>query len=265
MKAHLFIWGFLLITYMCIGKILDFPLKDLNQLAEKYGTDKGAEGRKAENYYGLEGWQYKSHNYARIYEYYLSCLKRKNIKFLEIGFLSGASARMWDEYFSKGNLYFIDIEEKYFKTNIKNLSSRCHFYVADQGNKEALERFIFEVGEDFDVILDDGGHHVDQQITSFKTLFPHLKSGGVYIVEDLHTSYVKYFGGLGSRENPKAGSGTAIYFFQMLIDDLNYSGARTGCADKDKCPELIALEFNYYQKNILSIHFYDSLCFIFKK
>jgi hypothetical protein len=221
----------------------------LSMLSTKHGTDKGP------------SW----HNYTPIYESYFQEIKDKSIKFLEIGFLSGASARVWDEYFqhSETKLHFIDIDRNCYH-HMKKLSPRCSLHLVDQANKDALRDFTNLVGGDFDIIIDDGGHTMIQQITSFEALFPFLKKGGVYIIEDLHTSYWAKWGSAGSTENPKASNNSAIRFIQNLIDDLNYSGARTECADKAKCSSSLQETFNIYQKDIKSMHFYTSLCFIFK-
>ena len=48
----------------------------------------------------------------------------------------------------------------------------------------------------FDIVIDDGGHFMDDIISSFKTLLPHVRAGGTYIVEDLHTSYWAEYGEL---------------------------------------------------------------------
>ena len=46
-----------------------------------------------------------------------------------------------------------------------------------------------------DILIDDGGHTMNQQITTFEVLFDKVKEDGIYLCEDLHTSYFKYFGG----------------------------------------------------------------------
>ena len=79
--------------------------------------------------------------------------------------------------------------------------------------KKSLIQFIQQSGGDFDIILDDGGHKMDQQITSFRVLFPILKSGGVYIIEDLGTSYLLEWGGYGTKPNPKTGPWTDHIIF----------------------------------------------------
>ncbi len=205
-----------------------------------------------------------SHKYTSIYEWYFSKLKDSSIKFLEIGFLLGNSARMWEGYFSKASFYFIDIDPNAFLKYSHGLT-RSNFFVADQSDKEQLEKFIQFSGGNFDIILDDGGHTMDQQIISFKMLFPHVKSGGVYIIEDLHTSYWKNWGGGGSQDNPQAGPQTTINFLLELVHDLNFVGAKSGCANKGACPDSILKDLSYYQNEIRGIHFYCGICFIFKR
>lgn len=219
----------------------------LSELAHE--TDKGPSG----------------HNYTAVYEKYFTDLRHKSIKFLEIGFLIGGSARMWDKYFTDAELYFMDISEELFEKYSYGLSKRCHFYVVDQSNTAELSQFIKTVGGDFDIIIDDGGHHMHQQITSFKTLFPFLKSGGLYVIEDLHTSYWQRFGGAGEIGAPNADGQTTIRFLQSLVDEVGYIGAYTGYADAGKCPAEVYEKLTYYQKHIQSIHFYGSICFILKR
>lgn len=219
----------------------------LDELGLRWGTDKSS----------------AFHHYTKIYEKYFSELRKKPIKFLEIGFSTGASAHMWEEYFEHAQLYFMDINPE--TVNLLQNFKRTKLYLVDQGNPAELLAFIHDVGGDFDIIIDDGGHTMNQQIISFKTLFPSIKSGGIYIIEDLHTSYpyvAGYGEGYGST-NPN--QETAIHFLQNLAHAINYPGAYTGCADYKKCPSDILANLKEYEKDIESIHFYGSLCFIFKK
>lgn len=242
------------IVFNLILALLFIPLlgeseKSLNALALKNGSDKGP----------------NDHNYTTIYEKYLSSMKDKPLKILEIGFSGGASARIWDEYFTHPNtqLYFIDVNTNCFNC-MQGLSSRCSLYMVDQSDASQLHKFTSNIANDFDIIIDDGGHMMHQQITSFKALFPTLKKGGLYIVEDLHTSYWASYGSAGSYDHPKASPKSAIRFLQNLVDELNFIGARTGYASKNRCSEQSLETFSTYQKDIASIHFYTSLCFIFK-
>jgi hypothetical protein len=67
-------------------------------------------------------------------------------------------------------------------------SDRIKTYIADQANRSQLKSFIDANGCDFDIILDDGGHSMEQQQVSFGYLFKCVKPGGYYIIEDVHTS-----------------------------------------------------------------------------
>jgi hypothetical protein len=196
------------------------------------------------------------HNYTRIYESYFRHIKKKPIKFLEIGIFQGSSVRMWEEYFPKADLHFIDITYEHMLLQPK----RASLYLCDQSKKEDLEALIEKIGGEFDVIIDDGGHYMDQQIISFETLFPHLKSGGLYVIEDLHTSYwEKYNGNKRGR-----GKKNAMGYLKNLLNEVNFVGSTIGTPSRVH-PFLRPPELSDLQRDILSITFYDSLCFIVKR
>lgn len=201
------------------------------------------------------------HNYTKTYAKYFAAIKDQPLKFLEIGIYHGHSVRLWEKYFSHAELHFIDINPSL----IVYTPERAHYHFLDQSSVEQLTAFINTVGGEFDIIIDDGGHTMQQQFVSFVTLFPHIKSGGFYVIEDLCTSYWKEYGGDGSFDNPIAGQNTMMGFLRTLIDYLNHSGARTCCADIEKTPPHIRQQFNYFQEHVESIHFYNSLCIIEKR
>jgi hypothetical protein len=60
--------------------------------------------------------------------------------------------------------------------------------VCDQAERDQLQELINSTFNSFDIIVDDGGHMMHQQQISLGYLFPFLNSGGVYVIEDLHTS-----------------------------------------------------------------------------
>ena len=72
----------------------------------------------------------------------------------------------------------------------------------------------------FDVIVDDGGHSMKQQITSLIHLFPKVRSGGVYVIEDLHTSY------FSDADSGYLVNTTTIEFIKRLIDDIQDESPR---------------------------------------
>ncbi len=193
------------------------------------------------------------HNYTEVYARYFSHLREQPIKFLEIGIYKGASVKLWEDYFKHADLHFIDITFQY----VQYYSPRSHYHLCNQENPADLQRFLLETGGDFDVIIDDGGHTMNQQITSFAVLFPHLKSGGMYIIEDLHTSYWPGWG-------QNTGKNT-VTFLKSLIDEVNFIGARTTKASHLNIDPSVLRELNVYREKIYSIHFYDSLAVIIKR
>jgi hypothetical protein len=204
----------------------------LNDLAVKYNTDKGEH----------------AHNYTPVYSMYLDQFQDLSFNFLEIGVYEGASIKMWKEYFKKGKIVAIDINPQ-----CKNfIEDRIDIEIGDQTDEEFLKNVHAKYGQ-FSVILDDGGHSNKQQITSFEVLFPLLSPGGIYIVEDLHCSYVK-----NSVWDDYYISG--IDYFKQLVDKVNLFGKSfTGYK------EIAGQKLDYYEKNIEYIHFYKSVCVIAKK
>ncbi len=200
------------------------------------------------------------HNYTSVYSKYFDKIKNDRLVFLEIGIYKGDSVKLWENYFPNADLHFIDITSEYIQYN----STRSHYHFLNQKNVLALEALGKDVGP-FDIIIDDGGHTMTQQITSFKALFPFVKPGGMYVIEDLHTSYWNQYGGIGSFENPIGGKGTTVGFLQELVDSVNFVGASTECADFDKANASLLSRMTKYQKHIESIHFHSSLCIIIKR
>ena len=113
-------------------------------------------------------------------------------KVLEIGVETGRSHRLWLEYFPNANVYGYDI----FKYGVEEFNrlqegnpylDRSIMFEGDQSNVDDLQRFLSEHGGDFDMIIDDGGHTMEQMQTSLNYLWNSLKSGGLYVIEDLHS------------------------------------------------------------------------------
>lgn len=215
----------------------------LNNIALEAGTDKNS----------------NFHDYMEVYAEYFAPLKEEPIKFLEIGIYYGNSVKLWENYFPHADLHFIDSN----RLKINYFSDRAQYHFLDQANMPQLDLFAKSVNGKFDVIIDDGGHTMVQQINSFKALFPYLNSGGLYIVEDLHTSYWGQYGGSG--DLLKSGPSTAVGFFKDLVDDVNYTGAATGCASWNRVSDEMKKSLTPYQRDIKSITFYKSMCVIKKR
>src|SRR4030095_6844468 len=133
-----------------------------------------------------------NHNYVAIYEGLFSPLRTQKLRLLEIGVLDGHSLRLWEAYFPSAQIFGLDIESK-----TPHDTRRIKTFVADQGKREDLEKVLAATGTAFDIVLDDGGHRMDLQQISFATLFPALKNGALYILEDVHTSFPDRHPGFG--------------------------------------------------------------------
>jgi hypothetical protein len=124
------------------------------------------------------GWGDKgtAHSYIDVYEEQMT--KKSNIDILEIGVMRGHSIKMWQDYFIDSNIYGIDI-------NLSNLEfSDCHnVYICDATSPEQINNTFGD--KKFDYVVDDGSHFIDHQISSFDILWPRIKSGGKYFIEDI--------------------------------------------------------------------------------
>lgn len=135
------------------------------------------------------------HNYLDFYETHLSQYKNEKIRILEIGIGDGASLKMWEEYFPNAEIYGVDINKKCL--SYKYTSGRVKTLIGDQSNRT----FLNGIQGEFDIIIDDGGHTMSQQMISFGCLFKKLKKEGVYIIENLHTSFMPAYGGNATNTN----------------------------------------------------------------
>lgn len=153
----------------------------------------------------------KMEHYLPVYNRLLAHLEGQPVSFLEIGVFRGGSVRMWRDFFAPGSaVTFIDIDPACRALELPGTDIR----IGDQTDAAFLTALAGEKGP-FDLIVDDGGHQMHQQAASFRALWPHLKDGGIYIVEDTHTSYWPGFGG-GFRA-----PGSFIEFAKDLVDRMH--------------------------------------------
>ncbi|HEY6975457.1 MAG TPA: class I SAM-dependent methyltransferase, partial [Chitinophagaceae bacterium] len=142
-----------------------------------------------ENHNGrlLNKWE----NYIDVYDTFFHKYRNKEIIFLEIGVAHGGSLEMWRKYFGeKARIVGVDVNPECKKFEEGNTK----VYIGSQEDISFLEQLKKEIPK-VDILVDDGGHTMKQQITTFKYLFDHVKDDGVYVCEDLHTSYWKDYGG----------------------------------------------------------------------
>lgn len=148
--------------------------------------------------------------YADFYQRYFSNIHPKLL--LEIGVLEGDSLRSWKEVFPNTRIVGID--------NDPEVKKRCvdlEIYIGDQRDPEFLAGLISKIGEP-DIIIDDGGHTRTCQVQSIVYLFPMLKSKGLYIIEDIETSYIKHY------NDSKL---SIVEYVKTLINPTNFTVLRT--------------------------------------
>jgi hypothetical protein len=150
-----------------------------------------------------------AHNYVETYEQLFAPLRTSTRRILEIGVQHGFSMRMWEAYFPSAKVVGLDIQPR-----PKVDSSRVTTVVADQGKREDLQAVLAKFGGDYDIIIDDGGHRMDQQQVSLATLFPALRPGGLYIIEDMHTSFPQFYPDFGVAAD---GSNSTYAMVERLI------------------------------------------------
>jgi 23S rRNA U2552 (ribose-2'-O)-methylase RlmE/FtsJ len=127
---------------------------------------------------------HKWHHYFPIYERYFSRLRGKKLALLEIGVARGGSLRLWRRYFGADAMITgIDVDAE----SVRHRGENIEIFIGDQADAGFLTSVAERRGP-FDLVIDDGGHTARQQIVSFETLFPFVRDGGVYLVEDLHTN-----------------------------------------------------------------------------
>jgi len=172
--------------------------RDLVELAILFGTDK----------------QPSMHNFIELYDRNLTPLQDSVHRILEIGVFNGASHKMWKCFFDSAEVYGIDIRPKPW---VEQLG--IHTYLADQANREDLQRFVDSSGGNFDVIVDDGGHYMDHQQVSLGFLFQHLAPGGFFIIEDVHTSIPKYYDGFG-RDSTLSNTTLNVFLEYLMTESI---------------------------------------------
>jgi len=197
---------------------------------------------------GLHKTDKLEHGYTSVYENYFERLRDEKLKILEIGIADGKSLLTWSDYFKNSKIIGIDIHK--IDINEKKLDrDNIEVHQGSQSDENFINEIINEY-ENFDIIIDDGSHLKKDVIKSFHLLFPYLNNEGLYVVEDMQTSYNHFFGG-----NPfdLKYSNTHMNFFKHLTDRLNYQEIANPFYISDK-----------YDAKITNISFYHNLVFVRK-
>ena len=178
-------------------------IDQFKKIALKHGTDK-------------VGY----HNYEYVYGQLLGPMRFSNeLNFLEIGlgcgmpYGPGKSIPVWQDYLPNALISILEYDEKCarpFETLVNKL------YIVDQRDREKMRK-VGEQSGPYDIIVDDGGHSRKMQINSLIALWPFVKkSGGIYIIEDIFTSYMEIN---GLNDNPEQSSLDLIIELLVVLND----------------------------------------------
>lgn len=185
----------------------------------------------------------KWNHYIDIYDKFFHKYRNTPVVFLEIGIAHGGSLQMWRKYFGeKAIIIGIDVnpECKRFE------GGNTKIFIGSQEDKTFLSELKKQIPA-VDILLDDGGHTMKQQITTFEMLYDHIKQDGIYACEDLHTSYwSEYGGGLKKKKS-------FIEYTKNFIDNLH------GWHHRNK------KMFNKITESAYGLHYYDSIFLIERK
>ena len=203
-------------------------MSELDEIGQRYGTDKSS----------------AYHDYCRIYE---RELPRSINVLVELGVLHGASMRMWREWYPRARLYGVDIDDKEI--------DGATFIKSDLSKASDLNHLRWNLGQHVDVLIDDAGHHTYDQFMAFCHLWPCIVPGGVYVIEDTHTSYERKF------TDNRGFHFNMIDWLKSLVDVVNWQGSDGRDGSRRNLKNINLTE---HEKTIESITFYKSLCFVRK-
>ena len=157
-------------------------MKTLNEIGLQYRTDKSS----------------PYHNYLNTYEMYFKDFRNKYMQVWELGIgdiasanREGESGLMWRDYFENAHIHVFDNDLTKVQTYSGEKNITAHH--VDQTDSDALYKAAKPVFPT--IIIDDASHIQKNTIRSFEILFPILKPGGLYCIEDTVTSYWPDWGG----------------------------------------------------------------------
>jgi len=208
----------------------------------------------------------KWHHYFFVYDRHIGPHAGRDLRLLEIGLGHGGSVTTWQRFLGDGaEIIGVDTRESCKDYERENIAVR----IGSQADRGFLRSLVEEFGS-FDIIIDDGGHKVNQQRRSFEVLYPALTTDpGIYLVEDLHSNYWPRF----VDERP-----TFIEVMAELVHDLHtpYETITSamqavttiedgeqyvGGVPRDSLPPL---EVSPFAATTRGIHFYDSMIVVEK-
>lgn len=204
----------------------------------------------------LDKWK----SYVTAYEQLFQAYRDESISLLEIGVQNGGSLEIWRKYFANAKrIVGCDINPKCADLVFDDEAIR---FVIGDANANDVENRILNESERFDIVIDDGSHTSSDIVRSFAKYFPHVKDGGIFVIEDLHCSYwLDFEGGLF---NPTS----SMSFLRMLSDIVNFEHWGTVQSRRALLNQFEKTYHTVFDEvtlaHIHSVEFQNSLCIIRK-
>ncbi len=205
----------------------------LTELAQEFGSDK----------WGV-------HRYTPHYERHFAHLRDREMLVLELGIggyarsgQGGASLKMWKWFFPRARIVGVDIQDKSFVDE-----PRIRSFQGSQTDRRLMRRIVKRFGAPT-IVIDDGSHRPPHVIKSFQILFPMLEDGGLYVIEDIQTSYWPAWKGSLDLDDPN----TSMAMVKRLLDGLNHEEFLDD-----------AYEPSYTDLHVVAVHSYHNLVIIEK-
>lgn len=196
-----------------------------------------------EVFYNLDKKSHKWSRYLPVYELYVQRFTQP-ITLVEVGVQNGGSLEMWSKVLHTGSkIIGIDIDPKCANLTFDN--PNIQVIIGDQSSTAFWDSFL-QTTPIIDLFIEDGGHTMQQQITTLEAIIPHIATNGVYICEDTHTSYYRDFDNAGYLN-----SKSFISYTKRILDVLYKEHF------EDRTPELTRLIEKY--AGVSSISYYDSM------
>jgi hypothetical protein len=128
---------------------------------------------------------HKWHHYFDIYERHFARYRGRPMTLFEFGVFKGGSLELWKSYFGHAaRIIGLDLNPDCAAYAGPGIDIR----IGDQADRNFLRQVLAEFGPP-DIVIDDGGHSMNQQITTFEVIYPAMSTSGIYLVEDTHTTF----------------------------------------------------------------------------
>ena len=221
--------------------------KNLNNLFQHFNSDKG---RMFLNQYARFSKRNKkllyAHNYGNFYERFLKKFKNKKINILEIGAFKGNATASFFFYFKNSKIYSSDLYPDLFRYK----SERITNFKLDNSKEKELANLPKKIK--YDIIIEDAGHYLKDQIISVFKLFPKLNKQGFFVVEELD------FPDTRQDMNIEQDKNTLFNILKLILKNKTFHSKYINSKDK-----------KYFLKNIKNIRIcqgrFNKIVFIEKK